>query len=743
MNLKNTYLGVLIFISASLSAQSVKTFHPCKDGAGNVIEGAVHVQTSAAVSPWKCATCIEGYYHNVETGSNLGIPCAGAIIITTAGAPGTDVYNNDYSTGDNLLIIGTDTICLSKPETLSAGTPGVDVYGNSYDTGTDLLVVGGDTICLSKPEPIIATGSGTDVYNNEFNSGDHLLIIGSDTICLPQKFAPQDDYHNGGSDQPLTGSSTDNDDCGTGNAVWDPAPPVTPFGILTGTPDSWSFDPQGICGDFLIPYSGDCGNASTVISIIGCTNFNDNTEDCEAVTPSGPMCSMDIGSNDLCVGTNQVWVPLDCNGNPITTFQHPLYECTSGGCADGCNELADAFITGITGGTIDVEYNGAAYVNGEISGCITIEVQCVDADGNVIESDDTCNEIIFSVPPPEIELGKNITGTFAEGETVTINLYPENTGPHDLTGLTFSTVTFTGSGTPTNLTFVSNSAGSAAFDLAVGETGHYTYDYVITAADVAQESIVCSMDVTGTDPYGQTATDVSDDDGNGDSTSEDTDGDGTPDDGGDDDGSFLEQGCVPGVFPKQTDYYPYGATGALNRNIFDTETCISGVTFDYTTANTTDWTPSTTNAQNTLTFSAGVDVCAINRDLNSAEYYFYDTPITYGTSGCMEWTITEDNYDMTFQAGLIESAAYDKQTYGTGECQGRVEGNTLINSYRFGSTGASPAASNTWTGYPSGAAFVTIKFKICIASATNEFVYYKDDVEQERVPLASETITCP
>ncbi len=361
-------------------------------------------------------------------------------------------------------------------------------------------------------------------------------------------------------DTPISGNSVIDDvtcsdqDCA--NYSWIDAngdatstPPTLVFGTLTGTPCAWTYTPQlNNCSQQSVPYVGPCGIAYIILNTSGCIVANDDSNECWAASP--PNCTENLLVNDACSNSTQVLTLIDCNGNDITTFPHPLYECNNG-CADGCTTVPDATILGVVNGEINITYTGTDYdANGEKRGCIDYRLDCVDPDGNVIESETACSEHIFRVPPPEIELNKNIAGTLALGD-VTINLEVCNTSTtNDIASGAdnFSVASSTMNGTaPTTWTFVSSTMGSPNGELLVGECATYTGIYTVVQADVDQESIVCSMQVDAVDEYGQAVSDLSDDDGNGDSAEQDDNGDDVPDDDGDDDPSeLIPAGCSAG-----------------------------------------------------------------------------------------------------------------------------------------------------------------------------------------------------
>ncbi|MBU2994027.1 DUF11 domain-containing protein [Octadecabacter sp. 1_MG-2023] len=119
-------------------------------------------------------------------------------------------------------------------------------------------------------------------------------------------------------------------------------------------------------------------------------------------------------------------------------------------------------------------------------------------------------------PEPAVEGIKTITSTtIAVGETVTFEITVENTGNVTLNSVGVASDTLTrADGTLLALTtgpsFLSADMGSSAGNLLVGEIATYTATYVLTQDDIDAGGIENTATVTGSDPDGTPATDVTD-----------------------------------------------------------------------------------------------------------------------------------------------------------------------------------------------------------------------------------------
>lgn len=202
--------------------------------------------------------------------------------------------------------------------------------------------------------------------------------------------------------------------------------------------------------------------------------------------------------------------------------------------------------------------------------------------------------------------------------------------------------------------------------------------------------------------------------------------------------------CVPEDVVKATKYVVWARTGALST--LDPSQCIDDIDVNWGTIGT--WTQ-TTSGNSALTFSAGTNsgsmICDNTATANIWENAYNSSLLPASTSGCVSFTITEDEKSGHFQVCLTEEQSQIDGTWGTAYCQIYVDGNTQINAWRVTSVApgfpANPFSYNSGWQY-TGWTF-PMSFDICIDATSKDYYVNKDGAEVARVPLPFTTTTCP
>ena len=202
--------------------------------------------------------------------------------------------------------------------------------------------------------------------------------------------------------------------------------------------------------------------------------------------------------------------------------------------------------------------------------------------------------------------------------------------------------------------------------------------------------------------------------------------------------------CVVQIIVKDVDFAVWARTGALST--LDPAMCIDDININWGALGT--WTQTTTGGS-TLTFGGGTNsgdmICDNTGMTNAWEDAYNSTILTSGTSGCVSFTITEDEKSAHFHVGLTEEQSVIDGTWGTGYCQIYVDGNTQINSWRVTTVApgfpANPFSFNS--GWQTTGWTFPMSFDICIDASTAEYYVNKDGVEVARIPIPSTTTTCP
>lgn len=165
------------------------------------------------------------------------------------------------------------------------------------------------------------------------------------------------------------------------------------------------------------------------------------------------------------------------------------------------------------------------------------------------------------------------------------------------------------------------------------------------------------------------------------------------------------------------DYIPFVRTGALGS--LDANQCVDDIVLDWTTISST-WTADTNNAATLTTgpgTNAGEQVCYTGGTNSWHTIFNNASPLPSDQSGCVSFTIPEDQYDGHFVVGLWDP---NGTTWGTAACQIYLEGNTLINSWRVISVldGLGTAISTGWQ--TTNWAF-PMEMEVCFDGVNQEF----------------------
>lgn len=165
-------------------------------------------------------------------------------------------------------------------------------------------------------------------------------------------------------------------------------------------------------------------------------------------------------------------------------------------------------------------------------------------------------------------------------------------------------------------------------------------------------------------------------------------------------------------------YVPFVRTGSLGQ--FDPNQCVDDIVVSWGTISGT-WTPDTGNV-GTLTTGAGTNigqqVCYTGGTNDWHTTFNNATPLPATSSGCITFTVPQDQYDGHFIVGLWNP---NGTSWGTGTCQVYIEGNTLNDQWRVISVVDQPGDTPISTGWQSSNWTFPMTFDACYDATTEEF----------------------